>query len=711
MSSTALAQRLLYVDDRPSERRSFARDMRGRGFIVDLAGSGADALRLTRRQVYSVVVTDLCMPGMNGLSLVEQIHNDQPSTPCILLTGEKDFSLPQEKGRTGSNAILAVLSKPWDLDEVCLAVQEASELGQRHSVTDVPSTRTRVLLLEGCAADGDLVLDCLGNDGHYDLKRVVRLSHAADFLHAEKVDAVLTDLSLPDARGLDTVRRLHRLASEAAIVVLSSMENEQLALQAMRLGAQDYLIKADLHGASLRRAVGRAIERKRAERQLVQLAHYDQLTGLANRATFLDRLEHALEKSRRQETEVAVMFLDLDRFKMVNDSLGHDIGDQLLRVVADRVVKSVRAVDTVARFSGDEFGVLLEFCDGAVEPNLVAQRIISALQQPVVLGSLEVLVTASIGLVIRRGSHIGGEALVRAADAAMFEAKRQGRNQYYVDTLQEQTTPAHKQLSLEAELRRAVENGNFLLHFQPQVNMHSNRMCGAEALIRLKRSDNSLLPPMEFIPLLEDTGLISQVSAWILHQACGVLAGWRRDGHRDCTMAVNLSAHQFQKPGLVDTVADTLTQHGVPPEALELEITESMLMRDIEVTNETFAGLKRLGVRIAIDDFGTGYSSLAYLHRFRVDVLKIDPSFVKALSSGGRAASVAGAIVGLGHKLGLSIVAEGVESADQLRFLKSEGCDVAQGFFLGRPVPTLCPGQYAAQRDAAAAAAEERRQA
>ncbi len=540
----------------------------------------------------------------------------------------------------------------------------------------------------------DLLKVALTTAHGFCLEQVHDFAEAAAYCEEHNVDVALADLFHKDAREPGLIERVQGIiGSSVALVMLGDGDNEKLALEGLQLGAQDHLNTRTLNPETLRRALRYAVARKKAEQRLARLAHYDTLTGLANRATFLDRLEHGLARSRRQKSRLAVMFLDLDRFKSINDNLGHNAGDELLRMAGGRVSKCVREYDTVARLGGDEFAVLLDTCLERAGPHDVAQRIMDIFQVPFRLGDLDLVVTSSIGVAVCADGDVSGEVLMKAADAAMYQAKRSGRNQFNVDVLSG-TGEGPNPTSLETELRRAMHRNSYLLHFQPQFDMRGERFRGAEALIRLERDDGSLMPPMEFIPLLEDTGLIWEVGAWIVQEACRVLASWRADGYLDCIMAMNLSARQFQRPGLADIVASALARSNVPAECLELEITESMLMRDIAMTNETFAELKGLGVRIAIDDFGTGYSSLAYLHRFDVDALKIDMSLVHSLSSSSKAALLTGAVVGLGHNLGLDVVAEGVETQEQFDFLQQAGCDVAQGFLLGKPKPAVRPDMY-----------------
>jgi diguanylate cyclase (GGDEF)-like protein/PAS domain S-box-containing protein len=424
------------------------------------------------------------------------------------------------------------------------------------------------------------------------------------------------------------------------------------------------------------RGVGRDVTHQRlAEQQVLRLARYDGLTGLPNRNMFGDELERTLAKARRAGTRFALFFIDLDRFKNINDSLGHGAGDQLLKVMAARLRALLRESDLVARLGGDEFVVLLE---GGVEPAAVAE--------PVQIEARSFQVTGSIGISLYPDDGEDAATLLKHADAAMYLAKDQGKNNYQFYTAQLALHSA-QQFALEADLRAAIDREELQLHYQPKVQVGSGELVGMEALLRWRHPQRGLLAPGEFIALAEDCGLIVPIGRWVLHAACRQVRAWRDAGCAVPRCAVNLSARQLVSETLVDEVAAALRSTRLDADALEVEITESVLMADPERANRTLQGLHALGVHIAIDDFGTGYSSLAYLKRFPAQTVKIDRSFVSGLPDDRDDAAITQAVVAMAHSLALEVVAEGVETDAQLDFLRRLGCDGAQGYLIGRPMP------------------------
>jgi diguanylate cyclase (GGDEF)-like protein/PAS domain S-box-containing protein len=429
-------------------------------------------------------------------------------------------------------------------------------------------------------------------------------------------------------------------------------------------------------------------ERRQLEDQLSHQAFHDNLTSLANRALFKDRVDHALARTKRQTPSVAVLFLDLDGFKEVNDSLGHAAGDRLLIQVGERLAASVRPSDTVARFGGDEFAVLVEDASDDIDVIQVAERVLEGLRQPFEVNGRELHVRGSMGIARMESDVDGADHLLRNADLAMYRAKAAGRGGFErYDP--EMHTELVQRVQLEADLRRALEAGELFLLYQPTFDLASGQLVGAEALARWQHPTRGLVPPTEFIPLAEASGLIRPLGAWVLREACRQAAEWQRTtAQRDKPMAlnINLSGRQLQYPEVVDDVAAALAESGLPPDSLVLEMTESVLMDDSENVLDILRRIKELGARLAIDDFGTGYSSLSYLHRFPVDMLKIDRSFVERLSHASDNAELARTIVRLGQSLQLVTVAEGVEDSAQFLALRRMGCDVGQGFYFGRPM-------------------------
>jgi diguanylate cyclase (GGDEF)-like protein/PAS domain S-box-containing protein len=422
--------------------------------------------------------------------------------------------------------------------------------------------------------------------------------------------------------------------------------------------------------------------RKQAEDRLVRLAHFDALTDLPNRILLQDRLSELIKSAQRAQTKVGVIFIDLDRFKDVNDSLGHGAGDLLLQTLAKRLSGAVREQDTVARMGGDEFVVLIQGLRDVEDIPALAQKLLSCLIKPVTLNGYELTITASLGISLYPDDATTGPELVRNADAAMYKAKDAGRNAYrfYTSDLNQR---ALEMLSMENSLRRAIERKEFVLHYQPQVDIKSGSVVGAEALIRWNHPELGLVMPGKFIPIAEERGLIVPIGSWVIEEAARQAAIWRDSG-TSMPIAVNVSAVQFRQKDFVEQLADTVQKHGIAPDRLELELTESIIMRDAETTIKVLEKLHDQGFQLSIDDFGTGYSSLNYLRRFPIDKIKIDQSFVRAARDDEGAAGIVTAIIALARSLKLKVIAEGVETGEQLEILRAQGCDEAQGYLFSR---------------------------
>ena len=454
-------------------------------------------------------------------------------------------------------------------------------------------------------------------------------------------------------------------------------------------------------------------ERKGLEEELKHQAFHDALSGLANRALFRDRLEHALERAERSSSSLAVLFLDLDDFKLVNDSLGHAAGDDLLVAVATRLMGSLRTGDTGARFGGDEFAILLEETENPQDAGQVAERILADLKPPFWIKDRSVSIHASIGVAYSKCGTEGPAELLQAADVAMYTAKARGKNCYevYKPALQ---VAVSERLERTAELQKAVDHGEFVLYYQPIVSLDGGEAIAVEALVRWDHPERGLLLPKEFVSLAEETGLIIPIGGWVLEEACRTARGWQQRHNlvSGLRLSVNISARHFQHEGLIEDVSNALSVSGLEPASLVLEITESVLVQDAESVISRMLELKSLGVAFAVDDFGTGYSSLSYLRRFPIDILKVDKSFVDDVGDSDKAAALAKAIVQLGTSLNLDTVAEGIEKARQVDGLLALGCHYGQGFFFARPVPAheierLLPLMASGELAAEAKATEE----
>ncbi|MBU2570751.1 MAG: EAL domain-containing protein [Gammaproteobacteria bacterium] len=669
----------------------------------------------------------------------------------------------------------------------------------------------KILVIEDHKPDAILLRELLSENSSdpIDLFHFKRLGDALEALKTREFDIALLDLSLPDAFGQETFRRLNRVAPSLPIIVLTGIDDRDLVMDLAQAGAQDYLVKSELSSGLLHRSLHYAIERKRtelklrlaatvfestlegimitdaktniisvneafceitgygteeiigctpamfeserhskaffrqlwdilnktgqwrgeiwnrrksgevfpawvnisavpniaddkighyvavfteitelklSEERLNYLAHHGPLTGLPNRLLFQDRLAQGILQAQRGKSMIAVMFLDLDRFKLINDTLGHPIGDELLVAVAERLRRCARETDTIARLGGDEFAVILSSMTREEDVEHVAQKIIQALSSVFCVGGHEVFVTTSIGITFYPGLNNDRSKLLEQADVAMYHAKKHGRNNYQYYTA-DMNAAAYERLMLETNLRRALEREEFRLYYQPQIDVQTGVVTGVEALIRWQSPELGLVSPGEFIPLLEETGLIVPVGEWVIETACRQMKEWLDAGYAAMTMAVNLSARQFHQVDLVEKIAQILQELSLPPELLELELTESMVMESVDSAIEILHKLKRMGVKVAIDDFGTGVSSLGYLKHFPIDTLKISHDFVLNLPRDSVDASIASAVINLARNMQLSSVAEGVENSEQMDFLCAQDCERLQGYLFSRPVP------------------------
>ncbi len=681
-----------------------------------------------------------------------------------------------------------------------------------------------LLLVEDNTGDARMLREMINEQGERDTEftHVQTLGEAEKYLREWKFDIILLDLGLPDAAGLEAVRRAHLAAPHTPLVVLTGLDDEFVAGQALQEGAQDYLIKGQIEARGLLRALRYAVERKSMEevlfvekeraqvtlncigdgvvctdilgsitflnlvaelmtgwspqeaigrpmaevfrildatsletianpmelavglnrtvhlppncilvrrdgfeipiedsvapihdregqatgavivfrdvsvaramaQQMTHSAQHDFLTGLPNRMLLNDRVDHAISLASRHIRKVALLFLDLDGFKHINDSLGHPIGDKLLQSIAKRLVDCVRSSDTVSRQGGDEFVVLLSEVELAKDAALSAKRMLHAVAEAHRINERDLHITTSIGVSIYPDDGLDAETLIKNADTAMYQAKENGRQRYQFFKSGMNVRAVERQF-IEESLRRALELQEFTLHYQPKVNLTTGAITGAEALIRWTHSTRGPVPPAHFIPVAEDCGLILPIGNWVLREACTQARAWVDGGLPITTIAVNISGVQFRNENFLDNVFAILHETGLDPRFLELELTESVLIKRAESAASVLQTLRAKGVQIAVDDFGTGYSSLSYLTKFPIDALKIDQSFVRQITTAPADTSIVTAVISMGQSLKLRVIAEGVESQQELAFLQAHQCEEAQGFYFSRPVP---PQQFA----------------
>ncbi len=688
---------VLVVDDEPRMRQSVRDLLMAYGYSCLLAEDGMNALQILDRENIDLLLLDLNMPGISGYQVMQQVKREHPDTAIIVVSGETTFESAAEALRQGAREFLR---KPYAPDELSRVVGnvldkrrlernihdmnrrlEASEHRYRFIVNNSPDI---IYMLDdkGCFSFiNERVTALLG----YQPEEMLGM-HYSELLHAEDIEKArfAFDERRTGNRASQNVefRLLCKDSSQPCRYFESRSITIELSAKGMYLNqpaelqqgfAGTYGVARDISG------------RKRAEEIINYQLYHDLLTKLPNRALFRDRLGLAISQARRHGSRLAVMFLDMDRFKVVNDSLGHLAGDQLLQTVAARLDACLRDSDTLARVGGDEFNLLVPDIDGPEGAAMIARKIMDKLREPVVLEGYEVFVSFSIGIALFPDDGQTMDGLVKHADMAMYHIKGRGKNGY--EFFSEQIkTHCHRQLSLENDIRKALEAQQFELYYQPQVDVCSKRVCGMEALIRWNHPQRGLVMPGNFIPLAEETGLIINIGSWVLERACREIAVWNRHAVDGVVMAVNISAAQLEQPDFEQQVIDTMDRYGVRSGQLELEITENVLMQDMDQAVTKFQHLASHGVRVAVDDFGIGYSSLNYLKSLPLNTLKIDRSFISDICSPRDKNSIVTAIFAMARELDLEVVAEGVESRGQVDYLKKLRCPKAQGYLLGRPM-------------------------
>ena len=683
---------ILVADDDPTMRAFLRESLQAEGFEVIEALDGAQAVSLFGAQKPELILLDVSMPVMDGFEACAEIRRlpGGDTTPILMLTGLDDYESVSKAYEAGATDFSV---KP--INVLVLIHRVRYMLRARRTLDKMLQSEERLAKAQRLARLGNWEWDLKSGEVHWS-EEMYRLFGIDPGNWEPSRDKQLErvhpgDKEMVSRALVEALRNRNPYSLDFRIVLPDGSE---------RSVHEEAEVVFDREGAAVRMmgATQDISDRKEVEGQIRLLAYYDGLTLLPNRRLFMEKLDLALENARRREGSLAVLFLDLDRFKQINDTLGHGAGDRLLQGVAERLRKCLRSsdavargeattvTDDVARLGGDEFIVSITNIARGEDAARVARRVQEALEQPFKLDENEVFITASIGISLFPQDGNDLESLLKNADAAMYHAKDAGRSNYQFYS-RSMNAAALQRLTLENKLRRALEREEFQLYFQPQIDVRSWSIIGAEALIRWHHPDLGLVPPAEFIGLAEETGLILPIGDWVLRTACAQARAWQDAGHGPLVMAVNISGRQFRGRGLVQTVDQTIAEFGVDPRRVELEITESVLMQSVEETVNTLKALRAMGPRIAVDDFGTGYSSLSYLRRFPIDTLKLDQSFIQdSVKDRGTAAIVAG-VIDMAHGLGLEVIAEGVETAEQRTLLFQDGCHVMQGYLFGRPVP------------------------
>jgi len=561
--------------------------------------------------------------------------------------------------------------------------------------------KASVLIIDDDEQIRSLLVTVLG--GNYRCRTAGSAEEALTALGDAAFDLVISDIDMRGMSGLELVPHVHSMSPDTVVLMISGDQDIETAIEAMRAGAFDYITKP-LDLRHVEAAVERALDhcrllrekrryKEQLERLLTQrtaevdrLAYYDTVTDLPNRTLFEDRLTQAVSIARSADQTLGVLFISVDQFKKVNDTLGHGPGDGLLREFAERLKSCISETDTVARFGNDEFAVLQTHIEGTKDVVETIGSLSQVLKFSFDLNGQELFATASVGVSLFPLDGQDSQTLLKNAGAALYKAKTSGGANYQFYTA-DMHAMASRRLALETNLRRAIHNEEFLIHYQPRVSVDSLEITGVEALVCWQHPQLGLISPAEFIPLAEDTGLIVPIGEWVLRNACLQNKRWQDQGFAPIHMAVNISARQFHEQDVIETVIRTLDETGLAPEYLELELTESSIMKNADLAADVLIRLKRMGINISIDDFGTGYSSLASLKRLPIDALKIDQSFVRDATTDPDDAALVMAIITLAHNLRLKVIAEGVETEEQLRFLHLLRCDEIQGFLFSKPLP------------------------
>jgi diguanylate cyclase (GGDEF)-like protein/PAS domain S-box-containing protein len=642
--------------------------------------------RLSAGQIDAVLL-DLFLPDCQGLQTFDQISRAAPELPVLIVCDPSDESLALQAVEHGAQDYVL----KTHLDSYSL----------RHALRNMIERKAAAEALFVERERADVTLDSIG-DG------VLSTDLAGRVTYLNVVAEDLTGWSREDATGRLLTDVFHIIDGATRERAQNPMPLAIRDNMTVGLTSNCLLVRRDGHEAAIEDSAAPIHDRqgrvtgavivfhdvsvaRAMTLKMSHLAHHDALTDLPNRLLLNDRLARAIEMGRRHRRPLAVLFLDLDRFKYINDSLGHDVGDEVLRSVAERLTRCLRSSDTVSRQGGDEFVVVLSDIDRASNAIFSAKKILDAVAQPHHVRRHELHITASIGISVYPNDGHDAVTLLKEADIAMYQAKARGRGRY--EFFQpEMNVRAVERQSLEHGLRRALDRQEFVLHYQPKVDLTTGTIIGAEALVRWRHPELGLLPPPRFVPIAEDSGLIVPIGRWVLHRACRQARAWQDAGLRPMTVAVNVSAVEFRHPAFLDCVRQTLEQTRLEPRCLELEVTESILLAGTQSTLSVLQELKALGLQLALDDFGTGYSSLSHLKEFPIDALKVDESFVRDITRGDQDAPVVRAVISMGKSLNQRVIAEGVETAEQVAFLQAQGCSEGQGYYFSRPLPAK---QYA----------------
>lgn len=698
VTTTSMSARLLLVDDKQELLTSLDHLLTLYGYEADQALGGQAAKHALANQEYDVVLLDLIMPEISGHDILDFAAREKLASKIIVVSGDSSFSGVKHALHCGA---FDFVKKPYEAAELIATLETALrqvQLEKRHDEMQSQLKESEELHRFIVNSSPDLVymLDCNGCFTFVNDRLESMLGFSREALVGKHFSELIDADYVEKAQNLFNERRIgDRAVKNEEIRLRSNIQETREGLSRAKTVWTE-LTAMGVYVNSLDRTQENFIgtygtardisERKEAEELINFQAYHDLLTHLPNRALLKDRLGIAIAHAKRSKRKLATMFLDLDRFKLVNDTLGHNMGDRLLKAVANRLQSCLRSGDTLSRFGGDEFTLLLPEVRTRSDVVIIAEKILDRLGEAFVIDGHELFVGASIGIAMYPEGGDTGDSLVQNADIAMYHVKSRGKNGYQFFS-EEMNHQFSTRLSLERELRKGLIEGEFEVFYQPQVSLADGRVTGVEALVRWRHGVRGLVEPAEFLPLAAETGLIQQIDEFVQQQAFHDVAAWRRNGYSEMQVSVNLTSVQIEQEGFVERFVAALEVSGLEAEGVILEITESTLMQDIEVIIPKLKQVQSLGARIAIDDFGTGYSSLAYLQQFPINTLKIDRSFVGDLRADASGASIVDAIVAMARGLKLDLVAEGVENRTQLRYLAEQGCEEVQGYVFSPALP------------------------
>ncbi|MEN8802710.1 MAG: EAL domain-containing protein [Thiogranum sp.] len=691
--------RVLVVDDDVASRKLMRKTLMREGFEVIEAENGEQALTVFDEQHPDIVLLDVEMPIMDGFTACEKLRRRKRADhiPVLMVTGLEDITSVNRAYDAGATDFI---TKPinWPVlgHRIRYMLRSSETLVElAYTVRELHASRVRLTNAQRIAQLGNWEIDT----------ETITMSWSEEVYRILGVEQERVTPSLAALLGLvheedrEQVRHWFSLALKTGG---GHSINYRVVSPRGRLCNVFQQVEAiiDLDGnvTQLHGTLQDTTERQKFEDKIRELAYFDSLTGLPNRESFLMHVDQSIKSASRHKHELAALFLDLDNFKRINDTLGHTIGDLLLKAIAERLQECLRSSDIVghdtdyvstnmvSRFGGDEFTMLLTEIHNSDVAAVVSQRVMESLMRPLNLAGHEVVVTPTIGIAIFPEDGNNSEVLFRNADTAMYAAKRNGKNQFQFYN-KAMNANAKERLMMESQLRNALENKELQLHYQPQMELDNGRVVGVEALLRWQNKKLGNVPPDTFIPIAEDSGLIIPIGEWVLRTACTQLKAWQDTGVLIERVAVNISVRQFMHPRFFELVKQVIEDTGLDAESLELEITESLLMQDVETAIHLLRELKAIGIQLAIDDFGTGYSSLSYLKRYPIDRLKVDKAFVQDITTNFQDAAITKAVIAMGNNMDLRVIAEGVETEEQLHYLVDKQCHEVQGYYLSKPIP------------------------